>query len=46
VLIELGKLLERPKISAKENLGYYELKKQKQKPWFSEGCPKLLDQKK
>jgi hypothetical protein len=31
-------------ISAKEGLGYYELKKNKQK--FDEGCPKLLDQKK
>jgi hypothetical protein len=32
------------KISAKESLGYYQLKKQK--PWFDEGCPKLLDQRK
>jgi hypothetical protein len=30
------------KISAKESLGYYELKKHKQ--WFDEGCSKLLDQ--
>jgi hypothetical protein len=29
------------KISAKESLGYYELKKQK--PWFDEGCSELLD---
>jgi hypothetical protein len=27
------------KISAKESLGYYELKKNK--PWFKEGCSKL-----
>jgi restriction endonuclease S subunit len=32
------------KISAKENLGYFELKKHKQ--WFNEGCSKLLDQRK
>jgi hypothetical protein len=32
------------KISAKESLGYYELKKHK--PWFDEGCSKLLDQRK
>jgi hypothetical protein len=32
------------KISAKESLGYYELKKHK--PWFEEGCSKLLDQRK
>jgi hypothetical protein len=32
------------KISVKENLGYYELKKYK--PWFDEGCSKLLDLKK
>jgi hypothetical protein len=31
-------------ISAKGTLGYYELKKHK--PWFDEGCPKLLDQRK
>jgi hypothetical protein len=31
-------------ISAKESLGYYELKKHK--PWFDEGCSKLLDQRK
>jgi hypothetical protein len=31
------------KISAKESLGYYELRKHK--PWFDEGCGKLLDQK-
>jgi hypothetical protein len=30
------------KISAEESLGYYELKKHK--PWFNEGCSKLLDQ--
>jgi hypothetical protein len=35
---------ENIKISAKELLCYYELKKHK--PWFDEGCPKLLDQRK
>jgi hypothetical protein len=33
---------ENIKISAKESLGYYEVKKNK--PWFDEGCSKLLDQ--
>jgi hypothetical protein len=28
-------------ISAKESLGYFELKKHK--PWFNEGCSKLSD---
>jgi hypothetical protein len=32
------------KISAKESLRYCELKKHK--PWFDEGCSKLLDQRK
>jgi hypothetical protein len=31
-------------ISAKGSLGYFELKKHK--PWFDEGCSKLLDQRK
>jgi hypothetical protein len=31
-------------VSAKESLGYYELKKNK--PWFDEGCSELLDQRK
>jgi hypothetical protein len=35
---------ENIRISAKESLGYYELKKHK--PWFNEGCLKLLDQRK
>jgi hypothetical protein len=35
---------ENIKISAKESLDYYELKKHK--PWFEEGCSKLLDQRK
>ncbi|PNF25843.1 hypothetical protein B7P43_G11138 [Cryptotermes secundus] len=35
---------ENIKISAKESLGYYELKKHK--PWFDEGCSKLLDESK
>jgi hypothetical protein len=33
---------ENTKISAKESLGYYELKKHK--PWFDKGCSKLLVQ--
>jgi hypothetical protein len=32
------------KMSAKESLGYFEMKKNK--PWFDDGCPKLLDQRK
>jgi hypothetical protein len=32
------------KISAKESLGYYELKQHK--PWFDEGCSELLNQRK
>jgi hypothetical protein len=35
---------ENTKISAKESLGYYELKQHN--PWFCEGCSKLLDQRK
>jgi hypothetical protein len=35
---------ESTKISAKESLGYQELKKHK--PWFDEGCSILLDQRK
>jgi hypothetical protein len=35
---------ENMKISAKENLGYNELKQHK--PWFDEGCSKLLEQRK
>jgi hypothetical protein len=35
---------ENIKISAKESLGYYELKKHE--PWFDEGCSELLDQRK
>jgi hypothetical protein len=35
---------ENIKISAKENLGYCELKKHK--PWFDKGCSELLDQRK
>jgi hypothetical protein len=35
---------ENIKISAKESLGYLELKKHK--PWFDEGCSRLLDQRK
>jgi hypothetical protein len=33
---------ENIKISAKESLGYYELRKHKL--WFEKGCSKLLDQ--
>jgi hypothetical protein len=32
------------KISGKESLGYFQLKKHK--PWFDEGCSSLLDQRK
>jgi hypothetical protein len=35
---------ENIKISARENIGYYELRKHKVR--FEEGCPKLLDQRK
>jgi hypothetical protein len=35
---------EKPKISVKESLGYFELKDHKK--WFDEGCSKLLDEKK
>jgi lipoate-protein ligase A len=35
---------ENIKILAKESLDYYELKQHK--PWFDEGCSKLLDQRK
>jgi hypothetical protein len=35
---------ENIKISSKDSLGYYEMKKHK--PWFDEGCSELLDQKK
>jgi hypothetical protein len=32
------------KVSAKESLGYVEMKKHE--PWFEEGCSKLLDRRK
>jgi hypothetical protein len=35
---------ENIKISAKESVGYFDLKKHK--PWFDEGCSTLLDQRK
>jgi hypothetical protein len=35
---------ENIKISVKESIGYYELKKHK--PWVDGGCSKLLDQRK
>jgi hypothetical protein len=35
---------ENIKMSAKESVGYFELKKHK--PWFEEGCSILLDQRK
>jgi hypothetical protein len=35
---------ENIKISVKESIGYYELKKYK--PWFNEGCLELLNQRK
>jgi hypothetical protein len=37
-------IIENIKMSAEESLGYFELKKHK--PWFDEGCSKLLDQRK
>jgi hypothetical protein len=42
--IACGTIRENIKISAKESLGYFELKKLK--PWFDKGCSKLLDQRK
>jgi hypothetical protein len=39
-----GIVRENIEISAKESLGYFELKKHK--PWFEGGCPQLLDQRK
>jgi hypothetical protein len=41
VNIDWETIRENIKISAKESLGYYELKKNK--PWFDEGCSELLD---
>jgi hypothetical protein len=38
-----GKRLENIKISAKESLGCFEFTKHK--PWFDEGCSKLLEAK-
>jgi hypothetical protein len=35
---------ENVKISARESVGYFELKKYK--PWLDEGCSKLVDQRK
>jgi restriction endonuclease S subunit len=35
---------ENIKMSVRNSLGYFELKKHK--PWFNEGCSKLLDQRK
>jgi hypothetical protein len=35
---------ENIKISAKESVGYFKLKKHK--PWFDKGCSKVLDQRK
>jgi CRISPR/Cas system-associated protein Csx1 len=35
---------ENIKVSARETLGYFQFKKHK--PWFDEGCSKLLDQRK
>jgi hypothetical protein len=40
----LGNDLREYKVSAKENVGYYELRKHK--PRFDEGCSKLLYQRK
>jgi hypothetical protein len=38
------RIRENIKISAKKNVGYFELKKHK--PWIDEGCSKLLGQRK
>jgi hypothetical protein len=38
---DLETITENINFSAKESLGYYELRKHK--PWFDEGCSKLLD---
>jgi hypothetical protein len=35
------KIRQNIKISAKDSLGYFEMKKHK--PWFDEGCSKLLN---
>jgi hypothetical protein len=40
----LEEIRENAQTSAKESLGYFELKKHK--PWFDEGFSKLLDQRK
>jgi hypothetical protein len=40
----LERIRENIKISGKESLSYFELKKHK--PWFDQGCSKLLDQRK
>jgi hypothetical protein len=40
----LETIRENINISAKESRGYFEFKKHK--PWFDEGCSKLLDQRK
>jgi hypothetical protein len=42
--IALETIRENIKMSAQESLGYFELKEYK--PWFNEGCSKLLEQKK
>jgi hypothetical protein len=40
----LGTIRENIKISAKESLDYYHLKKRES--WFEEKCPELLDKRK
>jgi hypothetical protein len=42
--LQLWKIRENTKISAKESLGYSELKTHKS--WFNEGCTKLFNQRK
>jgi hypothetical protein len=42
--IDWEMIRENVKISVKESIGYFELKKHKQ--WFDEECSKLLDQRK
>jgi hypothetical protein len=39
-----GTITENIKISAKKSLGYFEM--EKHKPWFDEGCSKLLNRRK
>jgi hypothetical protein len=45
ISLQLWKIwMQKWKLIAKESPGYFELKKHR--PWFDEGCSKLLDQRK